>query len=246
MSTPSHHPPPEEAERRRRLLTLAIASVSSAVAALVVSRVWGPGTIFGAAMTPVIVTLVGDAIRKPAERIRIVTVTPQGTRVQSAQREADGRLRAQAQPLEVLPPGTTTVVSEAREGPWRPPRRGVIVALATGLIAFVIGVGLLTGSELLFGGSSVAGGDRTTVFGGPSKATQSTPKQQQVKPAPAKTPTRSTPSTTPTTTTGTTTQTAPPAPPPTATAPAPAAPGATATTPAAPSPAAPATGPTGP
>ena len=71
---------PETPSNRLSVLTLVIASVSSVIAAVVVSRVWGPGTLFGAAATPLIITLVGELLRKPAEVITVVR-TPAGTQV---------------------------------------------------------------------------------------------------------------------------------------------------------------------
>jgi hypothetical protein len=55
--------------------TLMIASVSSAVAAIVVSKLWGGGTLIGAATTPVIVALVSEALRRPARAIDTVRTT---------------------------------------------------------------------------------------------------------------------------------------------------------------------------
>ncbi|MBA2349199.1 MAG: hypothetical protein H0V81_12975 [Solirubrobacterales bacterium] len=222
MSTQAHQHS-EDSERRRRLLTIAIASVSSAVAALVVSRVWGPGTIIGAAATPIIVTLVGDALLRPAEKIRVVSVTATGTRV-----------RQGAVPLEPRE-GTASSGSVALTEPGgRARRRGRLIALATGLVAFVIGVGLLTSSELLFGESSVVGEKRTTVFGGSSSDSQQQEEGQETDP---RTPETSTPTVTQTTTTTTpapappdTTQTAPTEPVPPTAVPEPAAPPTSGTT----------------
>ncbi|MDQ3587535.1 MAG: hypothetical protein M3350_10705 [Actinomycetota bacterium] len=58
-----------EAERKLSVRTLAIASVSSAVAAVVVSQFWKGGTAPAAAVTPVIVSLVSELLRKPTEAI---------------------------------------------------------------------------------------------------------------------------------------------------------------------------------
>ena len=49
--------------------TLAIASLSSLAAALVVHKVWGGGAIVGAAVTPVIVGIVGEALRHPVDKL---------------------------------------------------------------------------------------------------------------------------------------------------------------------------------
>lgn len=55
--------------RSLSLRTLVIASIASAVAAIVTSRFWRSGTPIAAAMTPVIVTIVSEALRRPSERI---------------------------------------------------------------------------------------------------------------------------------------------------------------------------------
>ena len=52
--------------------TLMIASLSSLAAAVVVSRLWGGGTLIGAAMTPVIVALVSEGLNRPAKAIGTV------------------------------------------------------------------------------------------------------------------------------------------------------------------------------
>src|SRR4051794_41590182 len=52
--------------------TLTIASLSSLAAALVVSKLWGGGTLVGAAMTPVIVAIVSEGLRRPATVIGTV------------------------------------------------------------------------------------------------------------------------------------------------------------------------------
>ena len=142
--------PQEEPSSRPGVLTLVIASASSVVAAIVVSRIWGPGTVIGAAATPVIVTFVGELLKKPAEKITVVRVSPSGTEVHE-----------RAAPPE--PVGGQM----AERSVHRSRRKPLLIALATGLVAFVIGAVVLTSSELVFGDASVASGDkRTTVFGG--------------------------------------------------------------------------------
>jgi uncharacterized membrane protein YvlD (DUF360 family) len=49
------------------LTTLVIAAVASGIAAVVVSHVWKGGTVLAAAMTPVIVSIVKEALRRPIE-----------------------------------------------------------------------------------------------------------------------------------------------------------------------------------
>lgn len=58
-----------EAERKLSVRTLVIASISSAVAAVVVSQFWKGGTAPAAALTPVIVSLVSELLHKPTQAI---------------------------------------------------------------------------------------------------------------------------------------------------------------------------------
>jgi hypothetical protein len=53
------------------LISLIIGSVSSAAAAVVVHELWRPGTILGAAVTPVLMALFAEALRRPAERVTV-------------------------------------------------------------------------------------------------------------------------------------------------------------------------------
>src|SRR4051794_22476357 len=51
------------------LQTLTIASLASVSAALVTSRLFPPGTVFTAALTPVIVAIVNEVASRPADRV---------------------------------------------------------------------------------------------------------------------------------------------------------------------------------
>ena len=55
------------------ITTLLIAGASSAVAAFVVPRIWQQGTVFAAAMTPIIVALVCWAARSQSSPNRSVS-----------------------------------------------------------------------------------------------------------------------------------------------------------------------------
>jgi hypothetical protein len=143
--------------------TLAIASLSSVAAAILVHEVWRGGAILGAALTPVIVGVVSEALRRPVDRLSSVR---EGGRKLPAGRRHD------------VPP----VSRERGDDPfglWEEQRtrrsRGrtwLTLGIVTGVIGFAVAAFLLTGSELVFGGS-VAGGKRTTIFGGGS-GTQTT------------------------------------------------------------------------
>jgi hypothetical protein len=222
--------------------TLIVASLASVTSALVVSHVWGPGTLVGAAVTPVIVTLVSELLQRPAKVI--TTVRPVRSRAaRPFDPVAEGRRGLDEGDLDAawaVATGEEPARSVHRARTRRPPRAAVRAAIVTGLVAFAIGGLLLTGSELVFGGSAVSSG-RTTYFGGataPAKTT-TTPdtKTSTDKATTTDTTTTTTGATTTgtTTTTPTTTQPAPTtttAPPPvTTTAPAPQATPPTTTTP---------------
>jgi hypothetical protein len=168
--------------------TLAIASLSSVAAAILVHEVWRGGAILGAAITPVIVGIVGEALRRPVDRLSAVR---DGGRKLPADRRTD------------VPP-----VSRARGddpfGLWEDQRKRrsrsrtwLTLGVVTGVIGFAVAAFLLTGSELVFGGS-VTGPKRTTIFGGGGTQTTTQTTVQTV---------------TRTTTTPTVTQTVPVAPP---------------------------------
>lgn len=65
----SHAQSSREQQRSLSVRTLAIASVASAVAALLTSLFWTRGTPIAAAITPVIVALVSELLHRPAEVI---------------------------------------------------------------------------------------------------------------------------------------------------------------------------------
>src|SRR5215208_69761 len=69
--------------------TLLIAGAASAVAALVIPMLWRPGTVFAAAMTPIVVALVSELLHRPVETVSAVRVrrTPRGTAILDRQPE---------------------------------------------------------------------------------------------------------------------------------------------------------------
>jgi len=64
---------PDRNESRRSsgvsLQTLIIASIASAAAAYGASRIWGTGTLISAAITPVVVAIVSELIRRPVQTV---------------------------------------------------------------------------------------------------------------------------------------------------------------------------------
>jgi hypothetical protein len=192
------------------LQTLAIASLSSLAASLVVHKVWGGGAIFGAAVTPVIVGIVGEALRRPVDKL-------------SAPR--DGGRRLPADRAHDVPPASRERGDDPF-GLWEQDRRRssrgrtwLVLGLVTGVIGFAIAAFFLTGSELVFGGS-VAGPRKTTIFGGGHTTTTvqtvtrttTTPTVTQTVPAPAPQTTTTPPATTTPPTQQVQPQTAPTAP----------------------------------
>jgi hypothetical protein len=154
--------------------TLLIASASAAAAAVIVPLFWERGSIVATAITPIIVTLTSEALKKPVEKVSTVGVwrkTPQGTAV----REPGGRdfevYDPEEERLEV-DPGQQEDPFGLREPERRSifTRRAVIIALVTGLLAFGIAAIVVTAGELTFGGST-SGHHRTTFFGGRRTAT---------------------------------------------------------------------------
>jgi len=151
-----------------------IASLSSLTSAIVIHELWKPGAILGAAITPIIVALVSEALKRPAERL---TAARESGRRIPASRERD------------VPP-----VSRQRGddpfGLWEDfdPRRRrgrtwLVLGLVTGVIAFAIAAFVLTGSELVLGGS-VTGDRKTTIFGG-SRTTTTVQTVTRTRTAPA-------------------------------------------------------------
>jgi hypothetical protein len=164
--------------------TLAIASASSLVAALVVSRLWGAGTLAGAAVTPVVVTLVAEALHRPRRAIQTVRQTRVGDRYDPL---AEGRAGLREGDLATArapapPPRTVHRVTVRRPG-----RRAVVAALVTGIAAFAIAALVLTSGELALGGSASSGDGRTTLFGGSRSSERDAGDEQ----APAQDPSRS-------------------------------------------------------
>ncbi|HET8755225.1 MAG TPA: hypothetical protein VFM58_04410 [Solirubrobacteraceae bacterium] len=206
--------------------TLAISSASAVAAAVIIPLVWERGTLIATAMTPVIVALVSEALRKPAEAIG--TVAPRVTR-----RSATGAAVRSPERYEPLPETEAFDPLPADERNGVPhvrdddpfglraapkPRRHWKIALATGAIAFLIAAVFLTSSELVFGGATTRQGGRTNLFGGSTPTPTATatptatPDQDEATPTDTATPTPTATATPGATATPTPTVTASPAP----------------------------------
>ena len=177
------------------LQTVIVASLASATAAIVTSRLLPPGaTIFTAAMTPVIVAVVSDLLHRPARRVtelrtRRTEVLREPARVGG---EPDlGPLAPLEEGLDALREEPVTIATNG-SGPRRDHARRRLHpkwVAATAAIAFVLAVGALTIPELLFGGA-VGSDRRTTVFGGSDtpaekdEPRESAPAEEPSDPAP--------------------------------------------------------------
>lgn len=145
--------------------TLLVASAASAAAAAVTSQLWIAGTWVAAALTPVLVALISEAMHRPTERIARAW-----TSERSAARapRSESTTRPEPTALEGTP-GPVRVYRQPsrRAAPTLSRRRLALGAVAaTAAIAFVVGIALLTTIDLVSGGSVGKGSARTTVFGG--------------------------------------------------------------------------------
>ena len=162
--------------------TLVISAAAAVAAAVIIPMIWERGTLIATAMTPVIVALVSEGLRKPAE---VITAT--------TKRSATGLAVRSPERFEPLPPDERDHAPAVREddpfGLRAPAPRRVTrhwkVALATGGCAFVLAVVFLTGSELVFGGPATKDGGRTTFFGSrstPTATPTATPQDDEATP----------------------------------------------------------------
>lgn len=148
--------------------TLVITAVASATAAYITSELWAPGTLASAAITPVIVALVKEALFKPAE------VVTRAVPVRGVVRSA--RVDEPYDPVAPFEPEEERVAQYGEiPGSSRPyPRRAWKAAVATGLLGFLVAAVIITVPEFV-AGSSATGGDRQTTFFGGKKSPSSDP-----------------------------------------------------------------------
>ncbi len=205
------------------LQTLLISASAAAAAATIVPLFWEQGTLFATAMTPVIVALVSEGLRKPVETVKTVAPrvgrrTGTGAAVRRYDPEAArtrdtsgvGARGRGPERFEPLPPHRRDETPAPRsDDPFglrtaerRRPR--LKIALITGILAFLMAAAAVTASELaLFGGSVSGERGRTTLLGGKSSAEKREERQQkdQEEPSPTATPDEeATPEATPTVT----------------------------------------------
>ena len=188
------------------LQTLVIAAVASGIAAVLTSHVWKSGTAVAAAMTPVIVALVKEALQRPLESERVRRPVSRVSEIATARRAVAGVAAARTEAAQrqsagygsnVPPPPPPPAGQNGDQGletagdELLSPRRNYVsgsggitqrrrlhvkLAIVTGLLAFVIAALVLTLPELLFGGA-VSSNHRTTIFGGGTSSSQSDKKK---------------------------------------------------------------------
>lgn len=134
------------------LVTLGLAALASVIATVGVARLGLAGSILGAALAPVIITLVKEYGRKPITGVAAIG---------QAARKA-GRAR----PAEARPPVTPLGAEPAPITIHRTPRHRLARVrwgrvIVTSAIAFVVAVGVFTIPDLIAGQSIVSGRDTT-------------------------------------------------------------------------------------
>jgi hypothetical protein len=172
------------------LQTLLISAAAAVAAATIVPMFWEHGTIIATAMTPVVVALVSEGLRKPVQHVSAVApkvtrrsgtgAAVRGFEPETARTRDPERVGARGkgpERFEPLPPHLRDDAPSVRDDdPFglrkarRTPRPRLKIALATGLLAFVIAAGVVTASELALFGGSVSSDRRTSLFGGQKPA----------------------------------------------------------------------------
>ena len=180
------------------LQTLLISAVAAVAAATVVPLFWERGTIIATAMTPVIVALVSEGLRKPVQHVSAVApkvARRSGTgaamrRYEPAAAETRSPERVGArgegpEGFEPLPPHLRGDAPSVRDDdPYglrkdsKTPRPRLKIALVTGALAFFIAAGVVTASELAVFGGSVSSDRRTSLFGGHKSSSSSDSKKE--------------------------------------------------------------------
>lgn len=178
MSTPAHSSTPPSSSGVD-LPTLAITAIASATAAYVCSQIWARGTLASAAVTPVLVALIKEALSRPAQ------VVSQAVPLR-------GTVRSATHPDEPHEPHEPVAERVAQQGEVRGrsrPRRGPAwkTAIVTGVLGFLVGAVIITVPELV-AGQSASGGGQTTLFGGEQKPSKpATPTDTTTTTTPAET-----------------------------------------------------------
>lgn len=199
--------------------TLFVTAVASAIAAYACSKLWAPGTLVAAAFTPVVVAVLKDVVGRSTNVVaRAVPI--RGVVRSAAKPPSDGAgAPTEVQPPPYIPPVVGAPFGDPLAPPVvQPPplrddgedptarvpqsgqvtyhdgggrsRKGLRVAIVTGLLGFLVATVVLTVPELVAGGSASGNGRGTTFFGGgkdrdDDTETKTTPSSEQSPAAPA-------------------------------------------------------------
>ena len=144
--------------------TLLIAGAASAAAAFVIPLFWKPGTVFAAAMTPIIVAVVTEGLKRPTETVKSVAAARRTASWENEREDFDPLAPPPPEDLEALPQTTSQRTVRSSRGFKLTPRQWK-VALATGALAFVLAVTFVTASELIAGEKVGGSSNPTTFFG---------------------------------------------------------------------------------
>ena len=162
--------------------TLAIASVSSVVAAYFIHTFWSGGAILGAGITPVIVAIVSESLKKPTQRITAIR-EERRTRSTVSRRTPDDV--PVAPPPELERPDPYGIWQDDRKSGFHWVRgRALKLAIVTGLAAFAIAAFVVTGADLVFGSGS-GGGDRLKIVPGTQERTADSEQDEETTTQPA-------------------------------------------------------------
>lgn len=175
-------------ESRISWRTLLVASMASVAAAFVVSALWAPGTLIGAAVTPVIVALTSELLRKPIEAVpspsaALAPLRPSGhggpPPAAQEHPHADDPVVPTAPRPDGLPPhaepARRPVVHQYARSDYRTwDRKRIKLALVTGALAFAIAVAFFVVADLTTGSAVTGRGGSSSLFS-PRKDRNSTP-----------------------------------------------------------------------
>ncbi len=184
--------PEKEQSGGLSIQTLLISAGAAVAAATIVPMIWERGTILATAMTPVVVALVSEALKKPVQTA--ASVAPKVARrsgtgaavrrfepdaAQTRHHERVGARGEGPERFEPLPPGQDAPPPRGDDPfglrePEKSRGRHWKVAVVTGLLAFVIAAGFITVTELAAGGS-VSSDRRTSLWGGQKRDATPTP-----------------------------------------------------------------------
>ena len=183
-----------EDTNRLDLRTLAIASVSAAVAAVVVSRIWAAGTPIAAAATPVVVTILKEMLDRPTAKIaEKVTVNARALPATEVREPAASHVGRDAQldedPTRRLEP-TEPIHPEASGDPrdirvYRQQSSGGLfgrikpkVVVVTAVLAFLIAGVVLTAGQLAIGNPFGDDGNGAIILGGGKNSSRNTSEKE--------------------------------------------------------------------